>query len=102
MINKSRTNKIRQRIRISQRGRQKIVLKAVVIFSAFAIAILISLSAIFNFAGINNSKADPIDIRQVTEQVFLNDMSIPEPIIIYQKKSEKNTIFIQKKKKLQE
>ena len=100
MRNNSRNKKIGKKIRTNLSARQKIAPKVIAICGAIGVASLISLVVAFNLTGINNTKADPIDIRQVEDQVFLNDMSLPVSIINHQKKAQANTIFIQTKKNL--
>ena len=100
MRNNGRSKKIGRKIRTNLRARQKIAPKVIAICSVVGVVSLISLVMAFNFTGINNTKADPIDIRQVEDQVFLNDMSFPVLIINHQKKAQANTIFIQTKKNL--
>ena len=100
MRNTVKSRRISMRTRTRIRVRQKLAPRFIVIFGAFGAGLLIVLATIFNLAGINHSKADPIDIRQVEDQVFINDMSIPALVINSQKKAGVNTIFIQRNKKL--
>ena len=102
MRNNSRSKKIGKKIRTNLRARQKIAPKVIAICSVVGVVSLISLVMAFNFTGINNTKADPIDIRQVEDQVFSIDISLPASIINHQKKAQANTIFIQTKKYLQQ
>ena len=85
-------NKMRMRLRV----RQKIATKMIMIYSKCSAVILIFLTLFFNMADIPKLKANDIEIRQMEEQVFKNDMSLPSPEIKSAKTARPNTIFIRK------
>ena len=85
-------NKMRMRLRV----RQKIATKMIMIYSICSAVILIFLTLFFNMADIPKLKANDIEIRQMEEQVFKNDMSLPSPEIKSAKTAGPNTIFIRK------
>lgn len=90
--------KMRTRLRV----RSKLSMKMIVIFSACGAAILILLITVLNLVDIRQSKAKGFEIRLAEEQVFINDMSLPSPRIMYQKNAGPNTVFMHRIKHSQE
>ena len=93
---KSRGNKIRH----SLRGQQKQDIRLIVFVSCFGVTIIVLITLLLNFSSVHNVKAKDVDILQVEEQVFSNDMSIPAPRINGGKIGGPNTIYIQQKKQI--
>jgi hypothetical protein len=91
---KSRGRKIRN----SVRGRQKQDIKLIVFISTCGVAIIVLFTTLLNFSSVHKAKAQDFEIRQLEEQIFTTEMSIPSPVINGGKKANSNTIFIQQRK----
>ena len=84
--------KMRTRLRV----RPKFTIKKIMIYGACSVVLLVSLPFLFNLTNSRISKANTIEIIQAEDQIFISDMSIPSPVIMHQKKSGPNTVFIHK------
>lgn len=92
--NKNFGKKLRNRLK----GQQKLSLKVIVFFSVCSSLIVIILVSFFNITSVLNSKANNIEVIQIDEQVFSNELSLPKPQINLQKKTGPNSVLIQQKR----
>jgi hypothetical protein len=86
------------------RQRQKLALKMIILIVIGGISIFVMALLYFNFSDVKGIKAAQrkIEIRMMEEQSFLNDMSLPMPLIKPIVKSDQHTIFIQSTKPVSE
>ncbi len=83
-----------KRMRTRLRVRPRLAIKTLIFLSAGSSALIILITLIVNFADTGYVKAVPIEIRQVDEQIFTNEMSLPHLQIKPYSSAGPNTIFI--------
>jgi hypothetical protein len=79
------------------RQKQKFALKVMTGFTILTAGMLIRFTTLFNGVGIQDAKAGAVNVIQVDEQVFTNEMSVAKPEFRSDKLPGPHTIQIQKK-----
>ena len=96
-----KTGNLRGRARIDIRERQTLKTRKIVFYSVCGFVVVISLTVFFNLTDITLVKAKNVEIIQVEDQIFKNDIAIPEPEIRLMKVPDPGTVYIRKLKPLQ-